>query len=58
MQKNMWKVTFKKFKKLQTLTMWKGWDFMGTYCDTYYVLYKELHMVNLKKKNEDVEKFL
>ena len=38
--------------------MWKGWDFMGTYCDTYYVLYKELHMVNLKKKNEDVEKFL
>lgn len=50
MQVNMWKIIFKKFKKLQTLMMWKGWDFMGTYCDIYYVLCKELSYGKFKEE--------
>ena len=30
--------------------MWKGWDFMGTYCDIYYVLYKELSYGKFKEE--------
>ena len=49
-QVNMWKIIFKKVKQLKTLTMWKGWDFMGTHCDICYVLYKELSYGKFKEE--------